>query len=330
MKRPGVALSIRQFWVLILVVSSVIPAHAQDQGKKQPTRQEPAGSNAEIVYPTLEGTHPADPSRHFQYLQTYGISRGEYRQLMKEWFDKQVERLQNEESGASIQFRLDFGENLTYSWRWRASFRDAAQRDRIQKFFQSLDTMARGYMLGLMRERGFVLERETYYVDYVRIVQDSRELLADWVDRFVSDLRQRRLTREQALVEVLRFCQKIPYVELPIWEQDRFIVGFYPPNFLLANQYGDCDMKAVLFAVIWEAIDPGSVALVLTSNHMFAAVRGFSRRRSTHRSIRIGGADFLCLEPVGEALTDPGVLADFSLDALRVNDYRLIYPLTRQ
>ncbi len=330
MKCVCIPSTIRLTWFLFLVALSAIPAHSQDQGRKRPLRQDPAVSVTEVVYPTLGGVHPADSSRHFEYLQTYGITREEYRQRVQAWFDNQVQGLRNQEAGANIQFQLNFAENLGYAWSWRASFRDAEQRNRIQKFFQGLDSASQEFTLGLMRERGFVLERQVYYVDYVRMVEQSRGLLADWVERFVAELRQRRLNREQALVEVLRFCQKIPYLELPVWEQDRFIAGFYPPNFLLANRYGDCDMKAVLFAVIWEAIDPGGVALVLTSNHMFAAVRGFSRRRSTHQSIRIGNAEFLCVEPVGEALTDPGVLADFSMDALRANDYRVIYPLTRR
>jgi hypothetical protein len=298
-------------------------------GQKWGSSSTPTPSSQQIVYPTLERSLLADPQLHQSYLDRYGIQLSEYRNLVRAWFNEQLNKLREQERGARIDFQLRFGENFAYEWRWRSSFQNQQQASRIQNFFNNLEEEAQNFFTKVILERGFIYENASFFVDYPRMVAEANTVLSQWVQQFTAELQRRNLNRDQALRHVLQFCQKIPYSEFPVWDGERFIVGFYPPNFLLANQLGDCDMKSVLFAVIWERMFPGHTALILTSNHMFAAVKGFARERSTHSCLRINGEEFLCLEPTGEALTPPGELAKFSLDALQAGDYRIIYPLSQ-
>lgn len=272
-----------------------------------------------------------DPSRHWAYLEGYGFTDRQATEAYREWLLGQVQALRKQEPGATVLFEfLPTEPGAPLRWRWSARAANQGQLGRIQNAMNRLDGSYQRFLGPFMERRGFALVRGTHYLpDYVRMVQEGRDLLTDWLVSFREELDRKQLTPERKLEAVLRFCQSLSYVPMPVRDGERFIAGFYPPNFLLAERYGDCDMKAVLFAVIWEAIDPGGTALILTSNHMFAAVRGFPRRRSGDISLQIQGEEFLCAEPVGEALIPPGRLGEQSRASLRARDFQVLYPLSR-
>lgn len=289
-------------------------------------------AQAPLVY-ALPGTPylVPDPARHWSYLEGYGFTDRQATEAYREWLLEQVQTLRRQEPRATIQFEfLPTEPGAPLQWRWTARATNKVQLGRLQAFLARLDGSYPRFLSSFMERRGFARYRSASYLpDYVRMVQEGRDLLADWLASFREVLDREQLTPERKLEAVLRFCQSLSYVAMPVRDGERFIAGFYPPNFLLSERYGDCDMKSVLFATIWESLDPGGTALILTSNHMFAAVRGFPRRRSGDISLQIQGEEFLCVEPVGEALIPPGRLGEQSRAALRARDFLILYPLSR-
>ncbi len=142
-------------------------------------------------------------------------------------------------------------------------------------------------------------------VDYVRLLQDSRELVKPIAAHVVNELTRLGhdgyFNRVQA---VLNFVQFIPYGQPNFDHQDFSYFGVsLPPESLVLN-YSDCDSKSLLFAsILSHLIDEKNVVLVVCDvtnsenkpeRHMMVGVKGLGI--SGGRTVVFNQADFLLLE----------------------------------
>lgn len=119
---------------------------------------------------------------------------------------------------------------------------------------------------------------------------------------------------------VLSFCQTIPYKIPPVLEDQtwrkRFTGGVHTPLEVDAENWGDCDSKAALFASIWNVLYPHSLVLVSLPGHMLLGVR-LPPRFGGDETIHWKSETFLLLEPVGPGRCAAGTVGEYSLDHIR-------------
>jgi hypothetical protein len=101
------------------------------------------------------------------------------------------------------------------------------------------------------------------------------------------------------------------------------IDGVIVPTQVAVDNWGDCDSKSVLFAVLWTSLSAERTLLILVPGHMFAAVPG-RPRYSAEAGIEYEGRPYLCLEPVGPAKQRPGSIAAESAGHINAGNYRVI------
>ncbi len=325
MKRAGIFWGLAGFGALVfLMLLAPGQNHAVNGTKAGGVR---VSETAPSAYPTWSGSQPIDLEIYTASLASYGVSKSDFENQVRSWFDRQVAGIRTQ-TNSQITFNLSFTDDLGFGWTWNARARNQTVLASIREAFTKLDTQDEKYITEVFRDRGFEKREDGNYVHYSMMVERGKAALTPWIEAMISHGRSRRWGDKEFLDNILVFCQSIPYENPPIWDGDKYILGFLPPTFLLAQNRGDCDMKAVLFALFWETYKPGTSALVLTPDHMFAAVKGFRKTRASDTSLLIQGTEFLCVEPVGEDRIPPGQLADFSLRSVRANDFRTIYPLT--
>jgi len=116
---------------------------------------------------------------------------------------------------------------------------------------------------GMMRTAGGIA------VDYRRLVRENRGRLAALSAKFkkVCGADKRSL-----LEAVLSFVQGIPSRPRPAAENGRYTAGLAVPLRVLADDSGDCDSKAVLFASLWTALCRYRTILITVKEHMLVGV----------------------------------------------------------
>lgn len=153
-------------------------------------------------------------------------------------------------------------------------------------------------------------------VDYRRLVKASAVRLRPLAEEF------RRIcgsSKAELLAAVHSFVQSIPYEQEPPVDGGRYTAGVTVPLRVLAEDHGDCDSKAVLFAALWLDLSNYRTVLIRVPEHMLVGVAVPLARGEV---LTIGTTRYLLLEMSCPEKTRPGVVSQYSADALAGRDYK--------
>ncbi len=153
-------------------------------------------------------------------------------------------------------------------------------------------------------------------VDYKRLVRDSAVRLRPIVEEF----RRRFGPAKKTLLEALySFVQSIPYRQMPPVEGGRYTAGVSVPLRVLTNDQADCDSKAVLFAALWLNLCGHRTILIRVPDHMLVGIAFPFPEGAT---IDVRSTSYLLLELSFPQATAPGVISQYSADALSAQRYK--------
>lgn len=183
-----------------------------------------------------------------------------------------------------------------------ASLKQASQavREQLQNDLQTISGELEAWERDYYHQRGYLVVGDTLVPDYARIAAEAlRDLqpvalaLKGWT---------RGLPKRQSIIRLLLFVQSIPYDELRNRQSDS---GFLAPLSVIAQNRGDCDSKAVLFAALLRKLHPDTpVAMIMLQRHALVGIdlpaeAGDATLKHRHHT-------WVLAEPVGPGLSALG------------------------
>jgi hypothetical protein len=153
-------------------------------------------------------------------------------------------------------------------------------------------------------------------VDYRRLVRDSAVRLKPLAEEF---RRTCGPSKSDLLAAVHSFVRSIPYEQAPPVEGGRYTAGVEVPLRVLAEDRGDCDSKAVLFAALWIDLSNSRTILIQVPEHM---VVGVAMPFVAGEGVMIRSTRYLLLEMSCPQKARPGVISQYTADALANRDYK--------
>ena len=97
--------------------------------------------------------------------------------------------------------------------------------------------------------------------------------------------------------------------------------GVLAPFEVLANRYGDCDSKSLLFATLVGHIPGKKVILVEFENHVIAGYSG--KAKKGQKSLRLGGKSYILCETSSPSWT-PGELDKKLIGKINSKSFEII------
>lgn len=163
--------------------------------------------------------------------------------------------------------------------------------------------------------RGIAMDKEgsVFRVDYAWVVAHSTQDLRDTATRIRAAARSSGYRTRRELVGALAsFVQVLEYRIPPDRRVDDegvrvLTAGATMPVATLAQGWGDCDTKSLLFASLVRSIDLAEVCFITMDDHLFGAVR--MRPSEGDHAIRHNGAQWVLVE-----LSDAWPLGHVPLD----------------
>lgn len=144
----------------------------------------------------------------------------------------------------------------TYRQKWEASQKKISAR---------LETRLKEYA-GV---HGMEITPRGIAVDYKSLVRANAARLRPLAEKFKRTFGS---SKKKLLEAVLSFVQSIPYRKtLPVAD-DKYTAGVAVPLRVLADDAGDCDSKAVLFASLWLSLCKYRTVLIRVPEHMLVGV----------------------------------------------------------
>lgn len=158
--------------------------------------------------------------------------------------------------------------------------------------------------------RGMVMTPYGIDVNYKALVRENRSRLAPLAAEF------KRIcgSNKKALLDaVLSFVQNIPSQPRPTVEGEKYTAGLAVPLRVLADDSGDCDSKAVLFASLWTGLCRHRTILISVPKHMLV---GVAVPFATGTAIEFDGICYVLLEVNCVKSLLPGEITRYTLDYL--------------
>jgi hypothetical protein len=118
-------------------------------------------------------------------------------------------------------------------------------------------------------ERGMEITPRGIAVDYKSLVRANVARLRPLAEEFK---RTCGSSKKKLLEAVLSFVQNIPYRKTPPVADGKYTAGVAVPLRVLADDAGDCDSKAVLFASLWLSLCNYRTILIQVPEHMLVGV----------------------------------------------------------
>jgi hypothetical protein len=168
--------------------------------------------------------------------------------------------------------------------------------------------------------RGMVMTPRGIAVDYKALVRENRDRLAP----LAADFKRICGPNKKALLDaVLSFVQNIPSRPRPSVEGEKYTAGLAVPLRVLADDSGDCDSKAVLFAALWTGLCRHRTILVSVPDHMLV---GVAVPFVEGASLELDGARYVLLEVNCGRSVPPGEISGHSFAALKGGQlmYRIV------
>lgn len=189
-------------------------------------------------------------------------------------------------------------------------------------FFARIEKKKKQVMTSFFKQRGLRLEGDSVSVDYSACVSRNAPRLKD-MTRTLRDLNTQKSIAGFVSV-LLSFIQQISYAVPPLKENDRDILGFWPPSRVLVENSGDCDSKSVLFASCWKNFRRYPLLLIKVPQHMFI---GLAIPSLSDLGLEINGLRYTLCEVAGPDLYLPGLISPLSRMYMESGRYR--YELVR-
>lgn len=165
-------------------------------------------------------------------------------------------------------------------------------------------------MQGFLKARGMLLTSHGIAVDYKGLVNANKAALAPLAAEF------RRVcgpNKKKLLDAVLSFVQGIPSRPLPPVEGERYTAGMAVPLRVLADDSGDCDSKAVLFAALWTSLCRHRTILITVREHMLV---GVAVPFASGSMLELDSIRYVLLEVNCGGRLFPGEATSYSLDSI--------------
>ena len=206
----------------------------------------------------------------------------------------------------------------------KAEFGNITRRIAVEqeRYYKKLEKERNKNMEDYLEERGLRYSDGKISVNYGEMVQFNRKRLRPVV------LKIRELNRKTGLniflTTLLSYIQKITYGIPDMEEGGRFVLGFWPPLKVLANNFGDCDSKSVVFASSWVNVFRYPLLLIKIPNHMFIGLAVPTHQES---GVRINGLRYTLCEVTGPDMFPPGLISSYS--QMYIQSGRFTYELIR-
>ena len=159
-----------------------------------------------------------------------------------------------------------------------------------------------------LESRGLRAIGDKIGVDYALCVERNESRVRAACDAI------RRAKQDPNLLDVLSlllaFIQEIPYGNPPLSEGQKYILGFWLPPRVLAENFGDCDSKGVTFASLWLSFRRFPVLIMKVPDHMFLAVAIPSI--VPEGTITLNGQRYTLCEVTGPDKLPPGLITPYS------------------
>lgn len=174
------------------------------------------------------------------------------------------------------------------------------RRERIKKAL-------RNHVDVFLEERHLSLTDRGIGVRYGKLVRASRASLKPLADEFLATSGSR--SWKTLLGTVVSFVQGIPVGEVEVEDAGRYTAGLAVPLRVLADNSGDCDSKAVLFAALWTNLSRYRLILVTVPGHMIV---GIAVPRPEGTVLEWNGTPYLLLEVCVKEKVPPGKICEYS------------------
>lgn len=166
------------------------------------------------------------------------------------------------------------------------------------------------------RDRGMEVTRRGIAVDYRQLVRSSAARLKPLAEEFRRTFGN---SRADLLDAVYSFVQSIPYRSTPPVDNGRYTAGIAVPLKVLADDQGDCDSKAVLFAALWTELSNVRTVLIRVPGHMLVGVAVPSMKGA---SLTLPSGNYLLFEVSCSGGMPPGRITQHSAEALDAQNFK--------
>jgi hypothetical protein len=109
---------------------------------------------------------------------------------------------------------------------------------------------------------------------------------------------------------LLAYIQEIPFVDPPLEEGDRVILGFWVPPRVLVENGGDCDSKGLALAALWKNFKNSPLIVFKVPRHLFIGLAVPSPR--AEGTVTVGGLRYTLCEVTGQERLPPGNISRYS------------------
>lgn len=189
----------------------------------------------------------------------------------------------------------------------------AEQKKLTQKINKEQEKLRRDYFV----KRGFRFIGDKLGVNYRRSIINNRPRLKHVMTALQKN--NKKLSLYQFMALMLAFIQEIKFEIPPLRENKKFILEYWVPPVVLANNRGDCDSKGATFASLWTNFKRYPVILIKIPNHIFIGLAIPSFREE---GFTINGLRYTLLEVTGPDKMPPGMITPYSRFYLQGGQFR--------
>jgi hypothetical protein len=175
------------------------------------------------------------------------------------------------------------------------------------KFLSKIEKASQLYRKEFIETRGLRYLGSGIGVDYGHVAENNR-LRVEGILRSLQNSAEGK-NLHQFISLLLSFIQEIRYGIPPLYEDGKYILGFWVPPKVLATNFGDCDSKSVTFASMWQSYKKYPLLLLKIPDHMFVglAIPSFSGE-----GIVINGLRYTLCEVAGPDKIPMGLITPYS------------------
>lgn len=182
---------------------------------------------------------------------------------------------------------------------------------------KKIKMLLKSHLEEYLEERCLRLSERGIGVRYRELVGASRADLKPLADELRATSGSR--SWKTLLGTVLSFVQEIPWTEIALEDTGRYTAGLAVPLRVLADNRGDCDSKAVLFAALWTNLSKYRLILVTLPGHMIV---GAAVPRPEGAVLEWNGTSYLLLEVCVEGKIAPGKISAYSEKCIMEGSFR--------
>lgn len=186
----------------------------------------------------------------------------------------------------------------------RITKRIAERQERLLKKIEKEKTKIHKEFI---RSRGLRYYGKKVGVDYGRAVDNNKRRIAHVLEK-MKELSPKNSIQDLLSI-TLSFIQEVSYGIPPFVENNKIILGYWPPPKVLAHNFGDCDSKGVTFVSMWANFKRYPLLLIKIPKHMFIGLAVPSTRES---GLEINGFRYTLCEVTGPEKTPPGMITPYS------------------